>query len=209
MRQLHFVVAMCTLLTLPAWADGPTLNVQVDIDLLGNAVSNCPVWNGSACVYWEGGTLMTRGGAWTNFRIPQYWDGSSVGLRFVIKGEYGSPTGGDPAPSTLYRLGMEIFSNAGGSTQIYQRVIQVPYTIANEVIEVDFTLEDLGGVVNPGELYVLQLHPSFFNWPDGDPSLGGVVFDFSVALPFTDGDCNWDGVVDASDMACLVNAVFE
>jgi len=208
MKRL-IVIAVCALLTSPAWADGPTLNVQVDIDLLGNAVADCPVWNGSSCVYQEGGTLMTRGGAYTNLRIPQYWDGSGVGLRYVIKGEYGSPTGGDPEPSTLYRLGLEIFSNAGGSTSIYQRVISVPYTIANEVVEVDFTLEDLGGVVNPGELYVLQLHTNFYNWPDGDPSLGGVVFNFSVALPFTGGDCNWDGVVDASDMACLVNAVFE
>lgn len=208
MRQLLFVIAVCALLTSPAWADGPTFNVQVDIDLQGNAISDCPVWNGSSCVYFEGGTFMTRGGGYTNFRVPQYWNGSPVGLRYVIKGEYGSG-GGEPDPSTLYRLGLDLYSNAGGSTQIYQRVIAVPYTIANEVIEVEFTLEDLGGVVNPGELYVLQLHSDFYHWPDGHPSLGGVVFDFSVALPFTGGDCNWDGVVDASDMACLVNAVFE
>lgn len=127
MKRL-IVIAVLVLLTSPAWAVGPTLDLQVDIDLLGNAVSDCPVWHGGACVYWEGGTFMTRRSAW---------------------------------------------------------------------------------VVNPGELYVLQLHPTFAHWDNGDPSLGGVVVDFSATLPFTGGDCNWDGVVDASGMACLVNAVFE
>ena len=162
-----------------SWAGGPDYSVSVDVDLCTKpstpTMTICEVTLAHLPAIKNGNTS-------TPIRIPQFWDGRPVTLRFFFMGSEIQPPG--PFNPEL-RMDLQFLDPDGvQSAQNFSTTWDFLPEDYDQLLAVSVTVDGLtSDVISPGKLYGFTVGAVLVNLA-GTRTLSGVSLDFPVTLPF-------------------------